>query len=137
MVKAVVDTNIFISGLLNKKGIPRKIFLAFKDGKFELVISPQIFTEILKTLNKPELIPLILLDDCKEILIFLENFATFVYPEKKVYVCRDMADNIMLECAVTGKVNYIVTGDNDLLDIQSFCKIPIVTAHKFLKDILK
>ena len=136
MVKAVVDTNVFISGLLNKGGIPRKIFLAFKEGKFSLFISQSILTEILMTLNKPEIAPLVTIEDRKELLIFLENFAKFVTPKEEVSVCRDPYDNVIIECAVAGNADFIVTGDKDLLIHKSFRGIFIIPPHKFLKILL-
>jgi len=133
MVKAVVDTNVFISGLLLKKSLPRKIFLLLKEKKFELSISPLIFAEILRTLNKPKIRKLVSLEDCKELIVFLESVATFVFPKEKISLCRDPEDNIILECASAGKVDKIVTGDTDLLSLKSFRGISIVTPKEFLK----
>ena len=133
MVKAVVDTNVFISGLLNKEGLPRKIFLAFKEGQFQLFISPLILTEILTSLNKPRICHLVDSDDKKELFLFLENFASFVFPKEKISICRDVEDNIILECAVAGKTDFIVSGDKDLLALPAFRGISIVTPAEFLK----
>lgn len=133
MVKAVVDTNVFISGLLVKRSLPRKIFILFKEKKFELVISPLIFAEILRTLNKPKIRKLVSLDECKELIVFLETTATFVFPKERISLSRDPEDNIILECALAGKADKIVTGDIDLLSLKSFRGISIITPKEFLK----
>jgi len=133
MVKAVVDTNVFISGLLNKEGIPRKIFLAFKEGQFTLFTSPPILTEILTSLNKPKICRLVDSDDRRELFLFLETFASFVFPKEEISICRDHEDNIILECASSGQVDFIVTGDKDLLALSPFRGISIVTPSDFLR----
>jgi len=133
MGRAVIDTNVFIPSLLNRKGIPRKVFLAFKKEKFILLISSRILTEILTTLSKPKINSLVKPEDRKELFIFLENLAVSVSPTEKISICRDSADNIILECAAAGKADFIVTGDKDLLALKSFRKIRIITPRKFLE----
>ena len=49
-----------------------------------------------------------------------------------ITVCRDVKDNQFLELAVSGKANFIITGDNDLLILNSFRNIEILTPHLFL-----
>ena len=55
------------------------------------------------------------------------------YPSKQLKVVRDEADNRVLEAALEGKVNYIISGDKDLLDIKEFQGIKILSANEFLK----
>jgi putative PIN family toxin of toxin-antitoxin system len=132
MVKAVIDTNVFISAIIIKKSIPREIFNLFRKKKYELTISPLILAEIIKTLEKPKIKRYIKDQEPKDILAYLQEFAEFVSPEEKVSACRDRKDNIILECALAGKVDFIITGDNDLLILKTFHNIEIITPKLFL-----
>ena len=57
----------------------------------------------------------------------LTDNALLVSPSQTVTVCRDPDDNKFIECAMEGKCLYIVSGDNDLLDLHSYADIEIVT----------
>ena len=64
------------------------------------------------------------------------ELATFVKPVENIDIIKeDPDDNRILECAVAGNVDYIVTGDPDLLDLKEFRKIKIRTAKEFLEEI--
>ena len=132
MKSAVVDTNVFVSALAGSRTCKRIIDL-FRADTFELVISIDLISEIAAVLARPKF------DfdqsNIEKILRFLKYKATKVSVTEKISVCRDPADNIILECAVSGKADFIVTGDKDLLTLKSFRKIPIVTPRKFLEII--
>ena len=61
----------------------------------------------------------------------MTNKALLVYPTQTVPVCRDPDDNKFIECALEGKCIYIVSGDADLLDLQSYADVEIVTVAEF------
>jgi putative PIN family toxin of toxin-antitoxin system len=67
------------------------------------------------------------------VLTRLRSLGELVVPAESVSVCRDPDDNRILEAAVAGRADYIVTGDADLLSMQSFQQIPIVTVSDFLE----
>lgn len=131
MVRAVIDTNVIVSGLI-KPGVPRKIWLAFKSGGCRFILSPSIFAEIAAVLQRPKFQGLICEEARKELLLYLELNADFVEPENPVIACRDPEDNHILACAEASKAGYIVTGDKDLLILKSFHGIPIITPRTFL-----
>jgi len=60
-----------------------------------------------------------------------------VKTKEEITVCRDPKDNMILELAVAGQADYIVTGDKDLLALNPFRKIQIVTPAEFLKSKLR
>lgn len=136
MAKAAVDTNVIVSGLLGK-GNPRKIWQAFKRGEFTLVLSPLMFEEIVSVLPRPKFRNLIDNRDREEVVLFLESFAEFIVPTKLVSVCRDSEDNHILACALESQVDFIVSGDKDLLCLGSFQNIPIITPKDFLTRLKK
>jgi predicted nucleic acid-binding protein len=59
--------------------------------------------------------------------------AEFVTPAEKIFVVlADTTDNKFIEAAVTGKTDYIVSGDKHLLDLKEYKSIPIITAREFI-----
>lgn len=136
MAKAVVDTNVLIGILLGSQNClaVREVFLA---GLFEIVISPELAAEFIVTCQKPKISKLIHPPDVAEILELLKNDAEWVVPKVKVAVSRDPKDNSVLECALAGKADWVITGDQDLLEIKSFRKISIVNPRQFLANFKK
>jgi len=71
-------------------------------------------------------------NDAKRIVNAVDEMAEIVQTQSKFSVCRDEKDNCVLECAVDGKAQWIITGDMHLLKLQSFQGIPIVRVTEFL-----
>jgi putative PIN family toxin of toxin-antitoxin system len=131
-IKVVIDTNIFISALLGSKNC-KEIRDKFVEAVFDIVISEEMFGELMDAIREPKFENLIKDEDIKELRELLEKDAFWIIPEEKVFICRDIEDNIVLECALAGKVDFIVTGDKDLLSLKKFKSILIITPKKFIK----
>ena len=78
--------------------------------------------------------------DHKQLKALISGIATFVTrvkivrPVKKLSVCRDIKDNMILECCLAGGVDFLITGDKDLLDILDFpFKLKILTPSEFIR----
>lgn len=127
--KVVIDTNTLISAL-GWKGNPHKVLQKVTNGEIELIISFEQFDELSKVLDYPRLR---FSEEQKQILkdLILE-VAKFVKPLERVTVVRDKLDNMIIEEAIAGKADYIITGDRDLHDLGRFRNIKIVTAREFL-----
>ena len=67
------------------------------------------------------------------VLSFILLHGEPVTPQRRIMACRDPKDDIVLEVAVTGRADFIVTGDNDLLVLHPFEGIPIIGPAEFLK----
>lgn len=125
----VLDTNIFVSAVLGGRlGV---IIDEWKAGKFKLIVTDSIAHEYLDVINRPKFkIPK---DEIIEATDYLLQIAEFVTPDEEISVIvADPTDNKFLEAAIAGKVNYIVSGDNHLLEFGSFREIPIITAREFI-----
>jgi putative PIN family toxin of toxin-antitoxin system len=72
-------------------------------------------------------------EDISNISSFLKAKAEFVLPAERLADCRDPKDNPILECAWAGHADAIVTGDMDLLLLNPFRGIPILTPRQFLE----
>ncbi|MDQ3004532.1 MAG: putative toxin-antitoxin system toxin component, PIN family [Chloroflexota bacterium] len=128
-MRVVLDTNIFISAILG--GRLRVIIDEWKAGKFTLIITDAIAREYIDVIKRPRFkIPpgeIVATTD------YLLQTAEFVTPEEEITVIvADLTDNKFLEAAVAGKVNFIVSGDDHVLELKSFREIPILTAREFV-----
>lgn len=128
-MRVVIDTNIIVSGYLG--GALEVIIVAWKSGKFTLVVSDAIADEYRTVLKRPKFkIERAELDDFSALLL---NKAEFIIPLETVNaILADPTDNKFLEAAITGYANLIVSGDNHLLELKSFREIPIITAREFV-----
>lgn len=131
-VTAVIDTNVLISALLRSK-LSLDIIDLIVDGAVTMVVSDALFREFSLTITKPKFLRAF--DPFK--LAFLHRLikdrAVFVKPSAAILACRDIKDNMLLECAVAASADVIVTGDKDLLVLNPFRGIDIVTPREFIK----
>ena len=135
-MRVVIDTNIFISGLLGS-GSCRKVYLSFKEGEFELVVSEVLFEELKFVIERPKFHLLIDAEEKKEVILFIRSKAIFVKPKRKFNICRDTKDNKLLECALEARADFIVSRDKDLLILKSFLGTSIVSPKEFLNKLKK
>jgi putative PIN family toxin of toxin-antitoxin system len=139
VLKAVLDTNLFISALLTAKGNPARILNRWKAGYFDLVISLPILKETKRVILYPKIRKRLNWTDgeINEFLLGLAQFSFMVSGESKVDVIKDdPTDNKYLACALEGNADYIVAGDQHLLKVGKYRGTKIISPREFL-DILK
>lgn len=137
MLKAVLDTNVFVSSLLVKAGLPAQVLNAWRERRYLLVTSPAIIAEIRATLNYPRIRRKYAItdEDVEQLVALLERDALVVPGDADVAgsIPQDTADEMVLACAVEAQANAIVSGDHHLLDLNVYQDIPILTARQFLE----
>ncbi|MDO8749013.1 MAG: putative toxin-antitoxin system toxin component, PIN family [Candidatus Omnitrophota bacterium] len=133
MLKVVIDTNVFISGVLVEAGNPSLVIKAWKRArKYQLFITEEIIQESLKVMRRLNVDPGIIADWDKVI----RKNAISVVPARKIKVIKeDPSDNKFLECAIEAQADYIISGDKHLKKLVEFEGIKIIDVRKFL-DIL-
>lgn len=138
-VRAVVDTNLFISGLFAGHGHTYQLQELWMSGAFELVVSEQILNEIQRTLQKPPIKQRLQLQDGEDALIveLIKQKAAIVTTDRYQTdkITEDPTDNKFLACALEANVNYIVSGDNHLLSLKHFHRIQIVDVATFIEKV--
>ena len=136
MIRAVLDTNQYVSMAIKAGGTADRLLAAWREERFVLLLSPPILDEIIRVLRYPRLRRLIRLTPA-ELDGLIESLlldAELTPGRLAVHVItRDPSDNMFLACAVEGRADYIVSGDQDLLTLESHQGIPIVTAAEFLR----
>ena len=134
MTKAhfVIDTNTLVSGLLfGKKSIPKQaIDKATKVGR--LLISSDTLDELIEVFEREKFNKYFPYQERMEALKDFVKLCKLIEIEERVEACRDSKDDKFLEVAVNGQAFAIVTGDKDLLVLNPFRDIPILTAREFL-----
>ena len=130
-MKIVLDTNVFISGIF-WKGASNKVIFNWKEGKFTLVTSLEAISEIIKVLKD---FKIKLPDDMiREWVDLIVRNSIIVEPKEKINIVKDdPKDNIFIETAVAGNVEYIISQDKHLLKLKEFRGIKIITPEEFNK----
>lgn len=135
MLRIVLDTNVLVSAL-GWRGNPRKILTMGIDGKLILVESPQLIDEFMAVLAGPKF-SFISGKDKMEFCKSLVKISELVEPTIRLDVIKkDKNDNRVLECAIAGKADYIVSGDAHLLKLKKHSKVNIVNS-KAMVDIIE
>lgn len=137
VLKAVIDTNIFISGIIKPGGRPSRLLIAWRAGKFELLLSDGQYAEIRKVFDRPKILATYPISPVELAEFFTAlNVSTRVVPSSSVPLpIRDENDEPILAAAIGGGADYLVTGDLDLLvlrDDPRLGTLRIVTANHFL-----
>ncbi|HIG92777.1 TPA: putative toxin-antitoxin system toxin component, PIN family [Candidatus Woesearchaeota archaeon] len=128
--KVFLDTNILISAL-GWKGKPRVVFEKCVHGELALVTSPNQIEELKRVMDYPKFG---FTEEQKAAFISIVlEIATMVKISGKVKVIlEDPDDDAMLETAVVGNADYLISADQHLLKLKEFAKVKIVTASEFL-----
>ena len=133
-MRVVFDTNVIVSAALLAGSVPRKAFdKALDDGR--IVISVPLLLELAEVFGRKKLDKYVLEEERMRFLVALLKESELVEITEAVTDCRDVKDNKFLELAVSGRADCIVSGDNDLLILNPFRGVPIVTPREFLSGI--
>jgi len=133
--RLVIDNNVVISSIFWDKGNPHKVINLAIENKISNFTSPKMLQELVKVLREkfkqPEEI-------IQRQLSLVANYSKIVRPNIKIKVVKDdPKDDMVLECAETANAEYIVSGDNHLLNLKQFKGIKILTPKQFLDLINK
>lgn len=127
----VFDTNVLISAFLFSQSKPRQALDQAQDIGV-LIFSSAVFSELKEVLYRPKFDRYLTGERRQELLEDLTQTAQFIDVTDQIEECRDPKDNKYLELAVSSQAECIVTGDDDLLVLNPFRGIEILTVQEFL-----
>ena len=130
-MKVVFDTNILVSALVFPGGRADVALRRIIEERHRLLLSKPILDELLGILASK------FSRDSEElahVAVFLSDLSIVVKPRRKLAVLADEPDNRILECAVTGGADAIVTGDKALLDLKTFRKVKLLSLRVYLEE---
>ena len=129
--RIVVDTNVLISRLLLPASVPgRAVRKAVAVG--QLLVSAATTEELAAVLSRAKFDPYLSVADRQEFIRLLGRIAEMVPIIRMVRACRDPGDDKFLEVAVNGQANLVVTGDRDLLELDPFMGVAILSPAAYL-----
>jgi putative PIN family toxin of toxin-antitoxin system len=134
-LRVVVDTNIVISGLLFG-GVPLKVIKAGLNGRYTWVLSPFLIQEIETVLSSKKFG--LTTAEIQSVTQPIFDIAEIIIPHSQIKaIPRCEGDNRVLECAIDGRCDYIVTGDRrDLLSLEKYDRVTITSAKFFVDKII-
>ena len=130
-MRAVLDPNVLIAALLSSQGAPRRIFHAWLDGRFELIISAALLDELSRALAYPKLRRRISAEYADALIDLLTRSATVVAdppPSASGITSSDPGDDYLIDLALAEQAA-LVSGDRHLLTIQG--DYPIYSPARF------
>lgn len=134
-MRVVLDTNVVVSAFLSPSGVPAQIIEEWQRQAFEVAASEPLITEYRRALLYPGVAARHRLsaDDVADTIEDMQQLVVMVSPQETLFaVVDDPDDNRVLECAVAGDVEYIVSGDAHLLALQQFRDIQVLSPAAFL-----
>ena len=132
-IKVIIDTNIFISFLIGKRLSGLKQVLV--QSIVQLIFSEQNIEEIQVVPKRPKFERYFDKNDVDDLIDLVYSIGKVEKITKEPDICRDPKDNFLLALADKGKVNYLVTGDADLLSMREYKNTKIITIENFEKII--
>ena len=130
-MRAVLDVNVIISGLLSPRGAPARTLRAWLRGEFELVVSPALLGELARALAYPKLAERITATDIEELLELVSRTAVLLEdpPDPPPVRSADPDDDYVISLAAAARA-VIVSGDRHLTDLAG--QLPAYTPPQFL-----
>ena len=131
--RIIIDTNLWISFLITNDFNKLDHFL--NSDKYLVVFSDELFDELLEVVHREKFVRYFNDLNIKILVEIINEKALFVNVFSIVNVCRDVKDNFLLSLAIDGDVDYLITGDNDLLILKHYKKTSILTINDFISTL--
>ena len=133
-MRVVLDTNIFISALISKKGYAAQAFDLWTQKKYDLVTSQAQIDELRQVSRYEHLKDRFRRPEMGRLINALRYKALVVENLPELHLSPDPDDNLILATGIAGQVHYIVSGDKgDMLSLEAVQGIPILTAREFVR----
>lgn len=134
-MRVVFDTNVLVSALLFEDSTPAQAFF-FATANGAVLISAELVNELQRVIYRPKFDRYISNSQREDFMLSLVETGELALITETINICRDPKDNMILELAVSGNADVIVTGDDDLLTLNPFTEILILTPQAFLTKVI-
>ncbi|MEN9568250.1 MAG: hypothetical protein RLZZ69_3446 [Cyanobacteriota bacterium] len=133
-MRYVFDTNAIVSALLFENSKPAQS-LRYVLANGQVLLSLDLLEELNEVLGREKFDRYVTSEEREEFLETLVERSVLVEITENVQECRDPKDDKVLELALNGEAQYIISGDKDLLVLHPFHDVLVITADEFLKTI--
>jgi len=119
VIRAVLDTNVYVAALLSSAGAPALLVRALGDGLFDAIVCPRLLTELRGVLQRPKIAECVDMETASAVVRWLER-VTIDVPDPDIIrsVSPDPDDDYLIALALIGRAQVIVSGDAHLLGSQ-------------------
>lgn len=128
-MKVVFDTNILVSAVVFPGGRAESALLRIIEERDQLIVSKPILDELLGVLARKFSREA---EELARVAVLVSDLSITVRPRGRIRVVKDDPDNRVLECALAGRADLIVTGDRELLALGEYRGIRIITLRDYL-----
>jgi len=130
-IRVVVDTNIWISFLIGQ--VLARLSEKIIHNQIVLLFSEELLNELISVLQRPKFSKYFSNQKIRELVALIHLKAKFISIERHFFDCRDKKDNFLLDLCYSGRAEYLITGDQDLLELNSFHQTTILDYRTFEK----
>jgi len=134
LLRGVFDNNALVSAVL-LSGVPRRAFDKLLNNGTVLVSVP-VLLELADVLNREKFDKYVTHDERMRFMVSFLKVAEMIEISETITVCRDPKDDKLLELAISGSASFLVTGDKDLLVLNPFRGVEIISPREFLEKTL-
>ena len=135
-MRLVLDTNVLVSAILSPVSISAKILNWGEDNGI-ILYSTATLAEVLSVLGRSKFSKYIDHDDIDGLSIRIKTAWLLIEILNQVQLCRDPKDDKFIDLALNGEASHLITGDNDLLVLQSIQNISVINPRTFWDEIIK
>ena len=129
--RLIIDTNLWISFLIKKDF--KKLDDKIKSGKVKLIFSVELLDEFLTVAARPKLRRFFDATDLEQLISLFDVYGEIVSVNSKTAICRDPKDNFLLALSKDSNADFLLTGDDDLLELRHFGTTRIMKIADYLK----
>jgi putative PIN family toxin of toxin-antitoxin system len=130
-MRVVFDTNIFVSAFVVPGSLAEKAVLKIIEGEDILLLSKEMLDELLSILSTKFSRDR---EEISRVAVILSEMAEWVRPTTRISVLKDEPDNRILECALFGKADLIVTRDKEMLKLKIYRRTKIISLKAYLES---
>jgi putative PIN family toxin of toxin-antitoxin system len=127
--RIIIDTNLWISFLITKDY--KKLDIKIKKEKVKVLFSLELIEEFLAVADRPKFKKYFSKQDIEQLVDLFDVYGEIVDVKSNVKICRDAKDNFLLALSRDGKADFLITGDNDLLELTKFDETKIVNFSNY------
>lgn len=131
--RIVIDTNLWISFLITKNF--KKLDEKIKARRIRVCFSLEAIDEFLTVADRPKFRKYFSKADIEQLIDLFDVYGQVVEVKSRVNLCRDRKDNFLLSLSRDSQANYLITGDRDLLEMETFEGTKIIKMADYLKKI--
>jgi putative PIN family toxin of toxin-antitoxin system len=132
LIRAVINTGVLVSALISSRGAPARLLLAWRDGAFELVVSPHLLGELARVLRRPKFVPYVTSDEAASyVAMFARDAVVVEDPEALPGLTPDPGDDYLVALARAAAADVLVSGDPHLTGLRD-PRPPVLSPRAFL-----